>query len=112
MLNLLYSKKEEDMNPFHSNDPIRLNVTELRANSNQPFMVPAKLNNQLKTDVGITKLNFVPMGKTLVGGTQWVVSWLAQLQRPGGDNTQPLIMPKQQQVDLAKVASVVNGKSA
>jgi hypothetical protein len=43
------------------------------------FMLPTKLRNQVVTGAKTTDINFVPIGKTLVGGTQWAF----QVKRPG-----------------------------
>lgn len=96
------------MNPMNSNNIYLATLQAQRANDNQPFMVPAKLNNQLRVNDGTTKLDFVPMGQTSSGGIRWGVSWLPKLQRPG--NIDSTIKSKGQQARMAKITNVTNGQ--
>lgn len=73
-------------------------IRQARPGIIQPFMQPAKLRNQVKTGSPETKLKFRPVGKTLVGGTQWAI----KIARPG--LAAPLIVAKKEQQAMAKIA--------
>jgi len=76
------------------------NVVADRPGIIKPFMLPAKLRNQVRHGAKATELKFKPAGKTLVGGVQWTVG----LQRPGIADS--LIVAKQEQKALAKGLAV------
>ena len=71
-------------------------VTMDRPGILSPFMQPMKMKNQVRVGGRKANLRFVPDGKTLVGGTQWII----EAQRPG--LARPLIVAKKEEADLAK----------
>ena len=85
------------------------NVVPDRPGIIQAFLQPAKLKNQVRHGAAATGLQFKPAGKTLVGGTQWVIA----PQRPG--IAEPLITAKAEAKDLAKglaiEAQLASGKA-
>ena len=72
------------------------NIVQDRPGIIHPFMQPTKLKNQVRIGQKRTNLKFLPQGKNLVGGTQWVI----EPQRPG--LARPLIIAKREQKALAK----------
>jgi len=72
----------------------------------KPFLMPAKLKNQVKTGSPLTDLKFKPTGKTLVGGTQWAI----KISRPG--LAAPLIVAKKEQAAIKKGMAVAKAKVA
>ena len=90
------------MNNHHRRaDQVKMcNVVADRPGIIQPFLMPAKLKNQVRFGSTKTELRFKPAGKTLVGGTQWTIS----PQRPG--IAEPLIIAKEEQKAMAKGMAV------
>jgi len=67
----------------------------------QAMIMPTKLKDQVVWNAGKTNLLIKVIGKNLVGGPQWGISFL----RPGGDNTRPVIVSKQEQKAMGEIAA-------
>lgn len=86
-----------------ANDIKSISVTSDRPGMIQPMMMPTKLTNQVRVGLDKTNLLIKPVGKTPWGGTQWSI----QIQRPGGDNTQPLIVARKEQAAMADIGKAI-----
>lgn len=68
----------------------------------QSFLQPVKLKDQVDVNAPETELKFKPLGKNLVGGTQWTI----KVMRPG--IAQPLIISKKETKALTAMANAQN----
>jgi len=81
-------------------------LTADRPGGLKPFMMPTKLNNQVRVGEGANDLLFQPSGKTPWGATRWTVV----VQRPG--MLEPTIVSKKEQESMGKMAAAINAGSA
>jgi hypothetical protein len=68
------------MKHHRSAEQVKLcNIVADRPGIIKPFMIPAKMKNQVRIGQAKAELKFSPTGKNLVGGVQWAI----KMQRPG-----------------------------